>query len=169
MIDSSEFPAIPYQQSSEECIPASFGTASFPFARVEVPEIVLAAVVCWPSESSSGYDLMEQVFNRCNEPAFVAVRERIRLERQHGLAGLDDTLTTERTSAIVALTFPHAGKPHSVCVAYDGTSFILRDSAGSGALGSSLVELLTSGSSGGIPGDVIVLREPHKRRDDEES
>jgi hypothetical protein len=90
-------------------------------------------------------------------------RKKVRIERRHGLEGLDEILRDEPATTIISLTFPTRA-PHSVCVSHHGSDFILRDSAATSrgqtadGRGTAVAELLAQVPSNGTPGDVIVFR-----------
>ena len=163
MIDESRFPRAPYRQSSNECIPASFATGIFQFTSLDVAQCVADVCSDWSGATgSSGYDRLFSVIQSGSSASVVAARSQLRIERRHGLAGLDDLLQFEAATAIVALSFPSRG-PHSVCVSHDGSQFVLRDSA-AGNLGpsdgtaDSVTAVVALVPTNGSAGDVIVFR-----------
>lgn len=161
MIDESKFPANIFRQQGNECIPASLGTALYPFTNIEVQKVVDATIRCWPSaRGNSGYDRVDDILKHTGEALFTGIRSRVRLERQHGLNGLDVLLCDECATAIVALSFSNR-LPHSVCISHNGTLFVLRDSARSAdtetQIGVSVLKVLALVPTNGVAGDVIVF------------
>jgi hypothetical protein len=130
MIANIRFPQTTFRQQNNECIPASLGTALYPFTNIPVQDFVAVAIRCWfLARGQSGYDQAESILVNCMEPLFTFIRSRMQLERRCGLGGLDTILQNESATAIVALSFSNGRLPHSVCVSHDGISFALRDSA----------------------------------------
>lgn len=167
MIDATRFPSIPYRQVRSECVPASLGTAIFPFLNCPVSDFVAQAVNCWSSAiGSSDYDRISNIMEQCQQPAFLAARASARIERRHGLAGLADVLRVEEATAIISLSFASGRAPHSVCLSFEAGTFVLRDSAHTSSQflhtgdfhEGTVDELLAHVPVGGVAGDVIVVR-----------
>lgn len=151
-MDHTAFPLPPYRQFADECIPASLGTAMYPFIRTNVWDIVQAAIAFRSSAvGETGYERLVDIFNRSLDSVFVLARQRVSLVRVLSLGDVEKSLRAGPATAIISLSWPSGARiPHSVCVARYGDHFVLRDSAvdslGMGndgdAIASSLSELL---------------------------
>lgn len=170
MIESSCFPSTPYRQVDDECIYASYGTALYPFIQIpeaEYFQTMLRHLGDVPEPNRSGYDKLAWLHDNCIERPFPDARAHVFMERRSSTRGLDAVLKNEPCTAIVALSFPRGSRrPHSVCIAYDGQMFILRDSSADGPLGprnadeakDSVHELLMTIPTDPEIGEAIVFR-----------
>jgi len=94
---------------------------------------------------------------------FKDVSAQVQLERKKDIKGLDDILRDDPATAIVSLSFD-SRKSHSVCVSFDGSSFVLYDpNVGTINRNVSVAKVLddyvSDGTEGKMtPGEVIVFR-----------
>lgn len=167
-MSSLNFPYPSYYQINDECIPASLGTALYPFTGVPVDQIISeSAAHLRFASGESGYDRIADIFREAPGPGFQIARGAVALERTSDMPSVARALKGERATAIVAISWPDGHRaPHSVCISAANGRFCLRDSANFSdghpvfghAHSDSLESVLRTLGSDIIIGEAIVIR-----------
>jgi hypothetical protein len=155
MVSANELSQLPLRQgASDACLLASYGAALFPFTHT--PEIQYFVDCCdllgltfvtqgnclallrpqkvdsriSTSKNGSGYDWLEELHNNCPAKSFNIARALVQLKRDLGHEDVESLLKTDRSSAIVALSFGKIpNSAHSICVVFDPNhGYVARDS-----------------------------------------